>query len=221
MPRRAGVPLAAANGRSRRRGGLTELQGGELIDRVFLSAQGLLEDAFELAHRIYVSGFRPTFIVALWRGGVPIGLAVQEYLAHRGVPSDHIAIRTASYTGIDQQSREVAVYGLGYLVKNVEAEDRVLLVDDVFDTGRTALAVIEELRAKLRANMPGEVRIAVPYYKPSRREVDLEPDYYLHETSAWLKYPHSLEGLSPEEMAEHRPRIWEIVGPHLAGRDAG
>jgi len=211
MERHAGVPLGVLTVR------LTKRQGGEIIERVFLSAQGLLEDAFALGHRIYTSGFQPTFIVALWRGGVPIGLAVQEYLAHRGVPSDHIAIRTASYSGIDNQAREVAVYGLGYLVKNIEAEDRVLLVDDVFDTGRTALAVIDELRAKLRANMPSEVRIAVPYYKPSRREVDLEPDYFLHETTAWLKYPHSLEGLSPEEIRTHRPKIWEIVGPYLEG----
>ncbi|MEE4300243.1 MAG: phosphoribosyltransferase family protein [Pseudomonadales bacterium] len=189
--------------------------GGEVIERVFLTAQGLLEDAFRLAHRIHLSGFRPSHIVALWRGGVPIGLAVQEYLEFRGCPSDHIAIRTASYTGIDRQSREVAVYGLSYLIKNLEAEHRLLLVDDVFDTGRTALAVIEELRARLRANMPGDVRIAVPYYKPARREVDLEPDYWLHETEAWLKYPHSLEGLSPAEIREHRPRIWEILGPHL------
>ena len=182
---------------------------------MYLSAQGLLEDAFRLAHRIYLSGFRPSHIVALWRGGVPVGLAVQEYLEYRGIPSDHIAIRTASYRDIDRQSREVAVYGIGYLVKNLEAEHRLLVVDDVFDTGRTALATIEELRAKLRANMPGEVRIAVPWYKPGRREVDLEPDYWLHQTDAWLKYPHSLEGLSRAEIRAHRPAIWQILAPHL------
>lgn len=185
------------------------------MDKLYLSAQGLLEDSFRLAQQVHASGFRPTFIVALWRGGAPIGLAVQEYLAHRGVPSDHIALRTSSYTGIDSQAREVAVHGLGYLVKNVEATDRLLIVDDVFDTGRTVAAVIDTLRRRVRANMPADVRIAVPYYKPSRREVELAPDYFLHETEAWLKYPHSLEGLSLEEMRENRPTIWSVLAPLL------
>lgn len=162
-----------------------------------------------------MSGFRPTFIVAIWRGGAPIGIAVQEYLDYRGVHTDHIAIRTSSYTGIDQQSRQVAVHGLSYLIKNVVAEDRLLFVDDVFDTGRTVAAVIDTLREKVRANTPGDIRVAVPYYKPTRSEVSLVPDYYLYETEDWLKYPHSLEGLSLEEIADNRPKIWEIMGPHL------
>ena len=43
------------------------------------------------------------------------------------------------------------------------------------------------------------------------------PHYYLHETARWLKYPHSLEGLSPAEIAEHRPKIHAIIG-HLLER---
>ena len=41
------------------------------------------------------------------------------------------------------------------------------------------------------------------------------PDYYLHETDAWLKFPQSLEGLTNEEIQQHRPQIWEILKPHL------
>jgi hypothetical protein len=57
--------------------------------------------------------------------------------------------------------------------------------------------------------------VAVPFYKPTRREVDRIPDYYVHETSAWLKYPHSLEGLTVDEMAEHRPALYNIIKDHL------
>ena len=66
---------------------------------LYIGAQELLEDAFELGARVFESGFRPSFIVAIWRGGAPIGIAVQELLDYLGVETDHIAIRTSSYTG--------------------------------------------------------------------------------------------------------------------------
>jgi len=52
-----------------------------MADKVYLSAQQLLEDSFRLGVRIVKSGFKPTFMAAIWRGGVPIGIAVQEMLA--------------------------------------------------------------------------------------------------------------------------------------------
>ena len=182
-----------------------------MSDKVYLDAQDLLEDSFKLAQKIIQSKFRPTFIIAVWRGGAPIGIAVQEFLAYVGIRTNHIAIRTSSYSGIDDQSRQVAVHGLNYLVKNVTSDDRLLIVDDVYDTGRTIQAIIESLTRKTRNNTPHDIRIAVPYYKPLRNETDMEPHYYLHQTNAWLKYPHSLEGLTSAEIAQHRPEIFEIL----------
>ncbi|GGY62150.1 phosphoribosyltransferase [Marinobacter zhanjiangensis] len=181
----------------------------------YLTAQGLLEDAFELGVRIMNSGFRPTFMIAVWRGGAPVGIAVQEFLDYHGLHTDHIAIRTSSYEGIDRQSKEVRVHGLNYLVKHVTREDALLIVDDVFDTGRSVQAIIDELKQRARLNTPHDIRVAVPYYKPGRNEVGWAPDFYLHETDAWLKYPHSMEGLTPEEIRDNRPALYEILAPHL------
>ena len=89
------------------------------------------------------------------------------------------------------------------------------LVDDVFDTGRSVEAIINELSAQTRLNTPEDIRIAVPYYKPSRNQIEREPDYVVHETSDWLKYPHSLEGLTEEEMEQKRPEIYQIIKNHL------
>jgi hypothetical protein len=55
----------------------------------------------------------------------------------------------------------------------------------------------------------------VPYYKPGRNQLDHAPDYYLHETEGWLKYPHSLEGLDKDEIKQHRPEIYEVIKDHL------
>ena len=186
------------------------------MEKTYLSGEQLLEDSFQLAKQIYDSGFRPTFIVALWRGGAPIGIAVQEFLSFHGIETDNIAIGTSSYAaGIDLQHREVKVHDINYLIKNLQDHDKLLIVDDVFDTGRSIAAVINKLRVKTRLNMPTDVRIAIPYYKPSRREVDFEPDYYIHQTNAWLKYPHSLEGLTTEEIKAHRPELFAILQKHL------
>ena len=86
--------------------------------KLYLDAQTLLEDSYKLAAEVAKSGFQPTFIVALWRGGVPMGVAVQDFLRYFGIKSDHIAIRTAYYSNIDNKAEEVAVYGMNYLIKN-------------------------------------------------------------------------------------------------------
>ena len=66
------------------------------MDKHYITAADLLRDSFKLAEQIFSSGFRPNFIVGVWRGGAPVGIAVQEYLEYKGLESDHIAIRTAS-----------------------------------------------------------------------------------------------------------------------------
>jgi hypoxanthine phosphoribosyltransferase len=166
--------------------------------------------ALRLGLDILDSGFRPTLIIAIWRGGTPVGMAVQEILDYCGVESDHIAIRTSSYVGVDQRGA-VAVHGLNYIIKKIRHDDRLLIVDDVFDTGNTIAAVIEELRKRARDNTPEDIRIAVPWYKPSRNETELVPDYYVHETAEWLVFPHELDALSPEELRAARPEIARIV----------
>lgn len=180
------------------------------MDKTVLSAQDLLEDSFRLGLDVLESGFEPTLIIAIWRGGTPVGMAVQEVLEYCGVQSDHIAIRTSSYLGVDERGT-VAVHGLNYIIKKICREDRVLIVDDVFDTGNTIKAVIEEIRNKARGNTPDDIRVAVPWFKPSRNETDMEPDFFLRETSEWLVFPHELDALTEDEMREARPRLHDIV----------
>ena len=182
------------------------------MDKTVLTAQDLLEDSFRLGIEVLEDGFEPTLIIAIWRGGTPVGMAVQEILAYCGVASDHIAIRTSSYSGVDERGA-VAVHGLNYIVKKVCHDDRVLIVDDVFDTGNTIVAVIDELSRRARGNTPEDIRVAVPWFKPTRNETNIVPDYYLHETAEWLVFPHELDALTPEELLASRPELHKIVYP--------
>ena len=164
-----------------------------------------------LASNILQSGFRPDYIVGIWRGGTPVGIAVQEFLDYAGVETDHIAIRTSHYTGIDQTTLNVQVHGLGYLIRKVNKQDSLLIVDDVFDTGMSVEAVIGELLKRARLNMPGDIRIATPWYKPSKNKTERVPNYYIHETAQWLVFPHELTGLTHEEVCLGKPEIADIV----------
>src|SRR6202795_4354934 len=163
------------------------------MEKIFISAESLLRDSMELATRIVRSGFRPHFLVAVWRGGAPIGITVQEVFEYHGVHADHIAIRTSSYSGIDHQAKTVRVHALDYLVSRLSAEDQLLLVDDVFDSGLSLEAVIATLKRRCRRNFPDKMRIATVYYKPARNRSALVPDYYLHTTDTWLVFPHEIQ----------------------------
>ena len=181
------------------------------VDKTFITAQELLRDSFWLARQVVESGFKPNFIIGVWRGGAPVGIAIQEYLDFVGIETDHIAIRTSSYLGIDKQDKTVRVHGLDYIIDNINADDRVLLVDDVFDSGRSLVAVLERLRKKTRRNMPDDIRIACPFYKPTRNKTDIKPDYFVHETDDWLVFPHELDGLSKEEILQGKPELADTL----------
>ncbi len=180
-------------------------------DKIYITAQSLLEDSFRMAVRILESGFRPNFIIGVWRGGTPVGIAVQELLDYFGIQTDHIAIRTSSYIGIAEREKTVQVHGLGYIIDNVNAEDKLLIVDDVFDTGLSVQAIIEQLSRRARKNKPVDVRVATPWFKPGNNQTRMTPDYYIHETDKWLVFPHELKGLSEADILANKPGMRAIL----------
>ena len=123
-----------------------------------------------------------------------------------GCHADHIPIRTALYTGIGTTSQSVQVDGLDYLVNRVRNTTRLLLVDDVFDSGRSLEAVVRQLQEHC-ATGGSQWRIATPYYKPANNRTGLVPDYYLVECEEWLVFPHELSGLSDAELRSGKPGL--------------
>lgn len=182
-----------------------------MTDKQYISAQQLLEDSFRLGAQILNSGFHPNFIVGVWRGGSPVGIAVQELLYYFDVRSDHISIRTSSYTGIGERTSHVRVHGLSYMIRNVNAEDSLLIVDDVYDSGLSVQAIIETIHVKARRNAPDDIRVATAYFKPGNNRTDREPDYYVHSTDKWLVFPHELDGLSIDEIVANKPGMRDLL----------
>ncbi len=181
------------------------------MEKIYITASSLLQDSFRLAALIHQSGFRPDFIVGIWRGGTPVGIAIQEYFEYVGMRPDHIAVRTSAYVGIGQRSKTIRVHGLHYIIEEANADNSLLVVDDVFDSGNSIQALLKELAEKMRLNMPRNVKIATPWYKPGNNQTSLVPDYYLHKTDAWIVFPHELAGLSFEEIAAGKTELAPVL----------
>ena len=185
------------------------------LHKQYVDEQNLIVDSFRLGREVFLSGFRPDFLVGLWRGGSTIGIYVQECLQYLGVDTDHISVRT-SYRGLEHYTREIAageirVHGLQYLLENMNHEDSLLIVDDVFSSGNSIEALLNTLKRKTKRNLPQDIRIATPYYKPKQNQTGRIPDYYIHSTNNWLVLPYELTGLSAQELIENKPWAAEIL----------
>tara|TARA_B100000609_G_scaffold176600_1_gene154704 strand:- start:336 stop:899 length:564 start_codon:yes stop_codon:yes gene_type:complete len=180
------------------------------MEKLYIRSEDLLKDSFQLAWNVYESGFEPNYIVGVWRGGAPIGIAVQEFLSVLGIKSDHVAIRTSYYESIETHRDSVQVYGLNYVIRKLESEDRLLIVDDVHDTGNSIARIIADLKAACKKNTP-QIKVATPYFKPNKNQSSKKPDYYLHETDQWLVFPHELDGLSVEEIIKNKPELANLI----------
>ncbi len=185
------------------------------MTKQFVAADDLLRDSFQLAANIAAAGFRPDFLVGLWRGGSAVGIAVQEGLDFLGIKTDHIAIRTSyrgapSYDEMVSKADEIRVHGLQYLLENLCSHHSMLIVDDVYSTGSSVKAVIDQLAAKTRRNLPHDIRVASVWYRPGDKTL-CEPDFFVHETDQWLVLPYELSGLSIDELRENRPELGDIV----------
>jgi uncharacterized protein len=171
----------------------------------YVTANQLVRESFELARRIYDSGFRPEALLVLWRGGTPVGIAIHEFLLFMGVETYHLAVKAESYTGIGERV-EPRIENFEAFMGNLRPGAGVLVVDDIFDSGKT----VDKVRSLL-APKTTNVRIATLYYKPGAAVVPLVPDYYMRSTDRWVVFPHELVGLTDDEIRTKDPRVHNLV----------
>lgn len=176
-------------------------------DKQYISANDYLLDNWCLAAAVRRSEWRPDFILGLWRGGAPVAVAVHEFFKVTGWDVQHIPLKCASYTGIGENDGDV-VFTLGDMVFGMfRSGDKVLVVDDVFDTGKTAAAV------KRRMDAAGiDMRMACVYWKPEKNMTDLKPDYFVKDVGdSWIVFPHEIEGLSDDEVVRKDPALADLI----------
>ena len=133
-----------------------------------------------LATDVFVSGYRPDVVVAIARGGLLLAGAVAYALDVKSCG----ALNVEFYTGVDERLPEPVVLG-PHFDHDQLASQRVLLVDDVSDSGRTLTMVRDLLHAT-----GAEVRTLCLYSKPG---TVAEPDYIWRVTDRWINFPWSVQ----------------------------
>jgi len=187
-----------------------------LPKKLYVSAGQLQQYSYGLAAKILADKFVPDVMVSLFRGGVFTGTCVHEaFNRNADMKSrprvNHIDIRTSKYYGIDKAHAKVQVHGLHYLAEIVDVDTKVLIVDDIFDTGLTIAAIFDALREKLGDKMPKNIRVATVFFKPERNQTFRKPDYFIHNTNEWVVFPHEVEGMDLAEIEESKgPVIADI-----------
>jgi hypoxanthine phosphoribosyltransferase len=139
----------------------------------------------ELAEQIDAESFRPDAVLALARGGLPVGGALAYALGVKNMATLNVEF----YTGVDERLEEPSLLPPVPDLSLLRTE-RLLVVDDVADTGRT-LALARDFCAR---HGP-EVRTAVLYEKP---QSVVRCDFVWRRTDRWINFPWSTPFGGPE-----------------------
>lgn len=184
--------------------------------KYYISTDELRERSYELAARVVADNYVPDIMVALWRGGAVVGCYMHEAFKLAGWDVDHIPIKTSKYSGVGVAKSEVEVHDLNYIMKIAQTDMKILIVDDVVDSGHTLETVTSKLDMGLADREIGRwtIRSASPYYKSKRNKSKFKHDYWLVDTDDWIVFPHELEDMTIEEIrAAYGDKIANILAP--------
>ncbi|MBO7486600.1 MAG: phosphoribosyltransferase [Spirochaetaceae bacterium] len=184
------------------------------MHKEFLPYDKVRNNSLKMAYKIIQDGFIPDVIYVSLRGGAYVANVVSEYfkLARKDVhPVLYAAVVARSYTDIRQRDR-VMIDGWTYSPEHLRPGDKILLVDDIFDTGKTINYLVDVL---LEKGIPRkDIKVAVhdyKYFTYKETQLPIQPDYWCRkfeitkpEEDRWIHYmSHELVGLSQEELEEN------------------
>jgi len=133
----------------------------------------------ELANKIRKDKFKPDLIVGVSRGGWPPARVLSDLLGNPNLAN----VKAEFYLGVNETKGEPT---LTQPVSTNVANKKVLIVDEVADTGKSLKLVKEHVIAQGAK----EVKIATIYYKPWSV---ITPDYYEKETQKWIVFPWEIK----------------------------
>lgn len=194
----------------------------------FLQYDDVRNNTLLLANKMYKEdGFVPDVIYASLRGGAYLANIISEY--YKVALKDHkpvlyAAVVARSYSDIRQHSA-VRVDGWTYSPEHLRQGDKIMLVDDIFDSGRTLNYLVSIF---LEKGIPREdIKVVVHDYKnfTYREQQPIQPDYWCRkfvinnpDEDRWINYmSHEMVGLNPAELEEHYykkyPQLRDVLEP--------
>lgn len=182
---------------------------GTDAEKCYICATEMEQDCWAFAKDLFLKGLDFDLFVGVTRGGAQVSIYMQEvFSVLTGTKKEYATIQAKSYSGVFEAAGEVVVENVEAVIRRVHPGCRILVVDDIFDRGKTFLAVREAISEKL-PYPDVSLTMAALYYKPENTLVDMAPDYF-HRTfggAEWIVLPHELEDLTREEM-EKKGFVW-------------
>ncbi len=183
------------------------------MKKLFTPYDELRNEGFRLARKVWEDGFRPDVIYTLLRGGSYLGNIMDEWFKvadKNKQPLLYSGVVAQSYTNVHSQS-DIMLKGWTYPPESLRNGEKILLVDDIFDTGKTINHLVSLL---LEEGIPRkDIRIAVYDYKvfENKDQGLIKPDYWCRkheirseEDNYWIHYmTHDLVGLTEEELEKY------------------
>ncbi|MBR7080639.1 MAG: phosphoribosyltransferase [Treponema sp.] len=199
----------------------------------FLPYDTVRNNALLLAHKIYQEdGFVPDVIYASLRGGAYMANILSEYYKvalKRHKPVLYAAVVARSYTDVKKHDA-VRVDGWTYSPDYLRQGDNVMLVDDIYDSGKTLNYLVGVL---LEKGVPREnIKVVVHDFKVYKYKdpLPIVPDYWCRkleidqpENNPWINYnSHELVGLTKEELEKNfytpYPELRKVLEPIFADK---
>jgi hypoxanthine phosphoribosyltransferase len=185
------------------------------MSKEFVKTDDIRDGALKLVHKMYTEdGFIPDIIYSSLRGGAYMANVMSEYykmvkLKQGQRPVFFAAVVARSYGYLRSQSK-VIIDGWTYSPDFLRKGDKILIIDDIFDTGKTVNELANVIMGK---GLPREdIKVAVFDYKvidnPDKTPLPIQPDYYCRkhiiqkpEDEVWIHYNcHEFIGLTSEEI---------------------
>lgn len=202
----------------------------------FLEYETVRNNALKLANKIYKDGFFPDVIYCSLRGGAYMANVISEYYkilakVKHFHPVLYAGVVARSYSDIAQHTK-VFIDGWTYPPENLRPGDKILLIDDIFDSGRTINCLVETLMNS-RGIPREDIKVVVhdyKYFTYYKEQLPIQPDYYCRkfeitkpEENRWIHYmSHELVGLSKEELENYYfkddPELIEVLDPYLGNK---
>ncbi len=197
----------------------------------FLPYETVRNDALKLAHKIYNDGFVPDIIYTSLRGGAYMANVISEYfkiVLQGEKPVLYAAVVARSYTNVHAHD-EIRIDGWTYSPDYLRQGDKILLIDDIYDSGRTLNYLVEVLLSK---GVPRkDIKVVVHDFKnfTYKETLPIKPDYWCRkfdiskpDEDRWIHYTsHELIGLKEEELEEfyykNDPELREVLDPVMKG----
>lgn len=183
-----------------------------MSNKEFLPYTTIRDNGLKLAAKLHQSGFVPDVIYVSLRGGAFLGNIISEYFkmvrTKQDRPVFYAAVVARSYTGVREQE-EIKIDGWTYKPEYLRTGDKILLIDDIFDSGRTLNHLTGILLSK---GIPrDDIKVVVHDYKIrlfEKIQPAIRPDFYCRKfvleqpaDDKWIHYlSHELVGLDTEEI---------------------